>query len=111
MDEFILPERWHIVTTSENIKDVWEWRMNEPYRSNDRILTIDKIVGMCNPDEKGHNPKSNIKSDNGSYDFGIEITYDQFKEHVLNQKPKSKKKVKKENLSYLIPLFKELNIK
>mgnify|MGYP003602449288 CR=1 FL=1 len=49
---------------------------------------------------EGHNKITEIKGWN--YDFGQEITYDQFKKYVLKQQ--------EEDYSYLIKLFKELNI-
>lgn len=101
---FILPKNWHIVVTEENAEDVLKWRFGESSNELEKTKCyLDKIVGMCNFDEKGHNPKDDVKDSEGHYDFGIEITYSQFKKYVLNKK--------KENYSYLIELFKKLGIK
>ena len=104
---FELPNNWHIITTEENIKDVWEWRMGEPYILGDRNLRVNQIAGICGNGEKGHNPLGSLGSPNDSFWFGSEITYEQFQEHVLGKKPK---KSVKEDTSYLINFLKQNNI-
>lgn len=100
---FTLPDKWHIIVTKENAEDVLKWRFGESYEDEDKLKYQDFIVGITLNHggifEKGHNPKNKIKGD--SYDFGIEITYEQFKKHYLN----------KENYEYLIKLLGKLNIK
>ena len=101
---FILPKNWHIIVTEENAENVLKWRFEESYLSKDKEDFLDNLVGMAKNEygySKGHNLKQDIVGD--TYDFGIEITYAQFKKHVLNKQ--------KEDLSYLIELFKKLNIK
>jgi hypothetical protein len=102
---FILPKNWHIIVTEENAEDVLKWRFDKDNEELNKLnYYLDKIVGVYkegNIIEKGHNPKDCIKTD--TYDFGIEITYTQFKKYVLNKQ--------KEDYSYLIKLFKQLNIK
>lgn len=76
--EFVLPENWHVVVTEENKEDILKW-----YNCS---AQIGNIVGMVKWDtgdiHKGWN-RSNIKSE--SYDYGVEITYDQFLKYVLKQ--------------------------
>lgn len=105
---FILPDNWHIIVTQENAENVLKWRFERIYNDKDKITFKNHFVGMTlnhkgTQYEKGHNPKDDVKDSEGHYDFGIEITYAQFKRHVLNKK--------KENYSYLIELFKKLGIK
>lgn len=82
--EFTLPENWHIICTIENQKILTNWRTNMDY-----LLPIDYLVGMAKyPDRiiKGHNPKNSITSKIGnSFDFGKEITFEQFKKYVLKE--------------------------
>lgn len=108
MSKFVLPTLWHVVTTDENLKDVHEWRLGEKYYG-DRGLYVNMIAGICRPGEKGHNSLHSIKSLNGSYDFGVEITTEQFYEHVLGRKPKKQASIK-EDTSYLINFLKQNNI-
>lgn len=105
---FILPKNWHIIVTEENAENVLKWRFERIYNDKDKITFKNHFVGMTlnhkgTQYEKGHNPKDDVKDSEGYYDFGIEITYSQFKKYVLNKK--------KENYSYLIELFKKLGIK
>lgn len=102
MEEFILPNAWYIKVTLENKLILERWRWPEHI---DLFLELDQIVGMTDYNLKGHNPETSTVCFNN-----FQITYDQFKEHVLNQELLLNKEVKKENLNYLIDLFKELNI-
>lgn len=101
LSEFILPDNWHILVTEENAKDVLKWRFEDNYNRKDNIRFLDYIVGMDGTGFKGHNPKTEIKSED-SYDFGNEITYAQFKKYVLNKEPI------KEDMTALIKLLEEL---
>ena len=92
MKEFVLPSRWYVIVTPENAKDTFKWRMDEKWveSKNHRVSywkeNIDKIiVGICERGRKGHNP---IHADNTN--FGVEITTEQFYEHVLGKKKKTK---------------------
>lgn len=81
--EFTLPENWHIVITAENQEIV-----SKRYYDNGFLVPISNICGntKCNNRgiTKGHNFKNMVKSGNMlRYDFGTEITFDQFKKHVL----------------------------
>lgn len=84
---FKLPENWHVVVTEENRFELSDWRWGKGYA---KPLEAGKIVGMVKymseTYTKGHNPKKCVKSD--TYDFGIEITYNQFKFHVMGEKSK-----------------------
>lgn len=100
LNSFVLPERWHVLVTEENQQIVSDWRLE--YKNTKNLINIDKIVGICNPGEKGHNPKTELKSD--TYDFGIEITTEQFRKYVLGLN------VEAEDTKYLINIFKELGV-
>ena len=107
---FILPKNWHIIVTEENAEDVLKWRFERIYNDKDKITFKNHFVGMTlnredTQYEKGHNPKDKVKDSEGHYDFGIEITYEQFKKYVLNQD------INKEDYTYLVKLFKKHNIK
>ncbi len=104
-----LPKLWHIVVDNDNYKALMYWRFHDTSINLNIIeeeakLYIDKrIIGVCGPmGEKGHNPKMSIKGT--TYDFGEEITYQEFRELVLIQNVK-------EDLDYLKELLIKLNIK
>ena len=83
---FKLPENWYVVVTEENREVLSDWRLGKGYA---KPIEAGKIVGMINYTlsrnyTKAHNPKESVKSDN--YDFGIEITFNQFKFHVMGEK-------------------------
>ena len=104
MNRFILPDNWHIVVTEENAEDVLKWRFESSYSYKDKADYSDNLVGIAKEDNcyhKGHNPKTEIIGD--TYDFGIEITYQQFKKYVLNQSPVKHK--------YLTELLEKLKVK
>lgn len=99
--KFILPKNWHINVTEENKEEVRKW-------SNIGVSTTDLcgIVKLFNPIrfETAYNTKGYIKEEGKyAYDFGQEITYNQFKKYVLNQP--------EENFSYLDKLLSKWNIK
>jgi len=107
---FKLPDNWHILVTDENAEDVLTWRFQDSYNHSDKITFKNHLVGITinyngTLYEKGHNSKDDITDPDGYYDFGIEITYEQFKKYVLNQD------INKEDYTYLIKLFKKLKIK
>jgi len=110
IEKFFLPPNWHIIVTKENAEEVLRWRFKNSYKNEDKITFKNHLVGMTidydgTLYEKGHNPKDKVKDPDGHYDFGIEITYEQFKKYVLNQD------INKEDYTYLIKLFKKHNIK
>lgn len=86
--EFVLPVNWYVIVTEENQNILSKWR----YENNYNFLKIGYIVGMTkNGDgsivEKGHNPIENIRCSPSrcSYDFGNEITFEQFEKYVLKK--------------------------
>lgn len=86
---FKLPENWYVLVTEDNreVLSDWIWGKGRTHKP----IEAGKIAGMINyilPKNyiKAHNPKECVKSDN--YDFGIEITYNQFKFHVMGEKSK-----------------------
>lgn len=85
---FKLPENWHVVVTEENRFELSDWRWEKGYA---KPIEAGKIVGMVMSISEGfctksHNPKECVKA--VTYDFGIEITYNQFKFHVMGEKSK-----------------------
>jgi len=68
-----LPNSWHIRVTESNKKILAKWR-----GCMLSALENHYIVGMT-LGIKGHNPVTNIKGSN--YDFGEEITLEEFKHH------------------------------
>jgi hypothetical protein len=110
MKEFVLPSRWYVVVTPENVKDTFKWRMKKAWRMADPrtkrwLEDVDNlIVGICAEGRRGHNP---LTVDNT--DFGMEITNEEFQEHVLGKKVK-KQKSAKEDTKYLIKFLKQHNI-
>lgn len=86
-NNFTLPKNWHIVVTEENAEDVLKWRFENSYSSKDNQTFLNNIVGICEEEFgyfKGHNLKTDIIGD--TYNFGIEITFNQFVRYVLNKK-------------------------
>ena len=78
-----LPDRWYCVVTKENQNILSKWRFSNNYDK----LEIESITGICNKyNRKHHNPKNEIRGD--IYDFGIEITFEQFKKWVLKEELK-----------------------
>ena len=77
-----LPKLWHVVVTQENREILSKWR--------DVKLNTNQITGVCyHNGEKGHNPLHDIKDKdpNFSYNFGEEITFEEFKVLVLKEQP------------------------
>ena len=77
-----LPKRWHVLVKEDNKKILSEWIGVS--------LQIGKITGICSDinefnNGKGHNPYGDIKG--CSYDFGEEITFEEFKVLVLKEQP------------------------
>jgi len=93
-EEFVLPEIWYIIVTKENQDVVTKWREV----TGDYKLPTGHLTGICvnnNGDlSKGHNPGRSVKSANfgesknlSGFNFGKEITFEQFKKYVLKEKP------------------------
>lgn len=85
-EEFVLPEIWHCIITKENQEVLSKWRLS----NCSSLLNIGYLVGMTkhgnNRIFKGHNPGDKISEKSiFSYDFGNEITYEQFLKYVLKQ--------------------------
>jgi len=81
---FVLPERWHVVVTEENQEILSRWK----YKASTPLLKIGFIVGIATSNGRpDHNPGHIKKGD--SYDFGEEITTEQFKKYVLKEEKKS----------------------
>ena len=78
--EFVLPERWWVRVTKENIDVLKQWRFNNTISR----LEIGWVVTMA---YNGHgvNKEHNDEPYTDNYDFGVEITYEQFLKYVLKQ--------------------------
>ena len=87
--EFVLPEIWHIIVTEENQKILSGWRECK----NGYLLPINHLTGLTKNNSgkitKGHNTGTEIKKigmyNNTGFDFGNEITLEQFKQCVLKK--------------------------
>ena len=79
-ETFTLPELWYIVVTEENQKEVSNWRYFDMCSLGALDLPIHWIAGMFDRIGKAHNMEPSPKGK-----WGIEITYDQFKTHVLKE--------------------------
>lgn len=81
MKKNIYKEAWYVIVTEENKDVLRKWR-------GCTYLSVGHICGMCKSYNgrlsKEHNPKNLIKKD-GDYDFGEEITFEQFKKYVLKE--------------------------
>ena len=87
-EPFTLPKNWHVVVTEENQKEVSEWRFKTPEK-----ICLGFIAGVVykvpqDRYEKGHNPGDLIKKPD--YDFGTEITTEQFRKYVLKKEVEQK---------------------
>lgn len=85
---FELPKNWHVVTTPETKKIIFDWHAvwNNRYPEGDILvgMSYNSCTGTYS---KGWNRIGEIKSESPvfSYDFGEEITFEQFQKYVLNQ--------------------------
>ena len=77
--EFVLPELWHIIITPENYKILSKYFLNKLPHA---ILYTKGIMGIYRENRLGHT-QGNIKG--SDYDFGNEITLEQFKKYVLKE--------------------------
>ena len=101
LNQFVLPEKWCVIDTDdEQSDDLYEYATKygamPPYAKN--IHHKKQLNFYHFPSINGCTTCSNLET---GYTL---ITINQFKRHVLNQK------VIKENMFYLINVFKELNI-
>lgn len=95
MKEFILPNRWYIKITDENRDIVDSWKKEQYYKDSlYENAPYDKYV-----DWEGAGKTERWTTQ------GVEISLEQFLEHVLKQSP-----VEEQSYDYLIPILKKLNI-
>jgi hypothetical protein len=95
---FILPKNWYVIVTKENQDTIVKWADKDD-------IPIGNICGMCLTHDTNritieHNPRDTVKANN--YDFGQEISFEQFKKYVL------KEESSKDDYSYLIKLLKNI---
>ncbi len=104
-DDFILPKNWYVIINHFNVDVLSKWRFGSDSSSLQNY--IGGLVGISlwnNGDlEKGHNPKGNRAIKTHEYDFGLEISFDQFRKYVL--KEEIIEEHNDENLDYLIKLL------
>ncbi|TXI86969.1 MAG: hypothetical protein E6Q36_08295 [Chryseobacterium sp.] len=74
-----LPSTWYVVVTQENIDVLGKWKF-EDYKFPS-LLKIGNIVGMIDKSKEWGINKNSIKD----YYEAIEITFDEFRFHVLKQ--------------------------
>jgi hypothetical protein len=76
---------WHVVVTKESHDDLVKWRGGPRNFESGEIIGLAAWLenGEIKRIEKGHNPAGKIKSPD--YDFGIEISYEQFKKYILKK--------------------------
>ena len=83
--EFVLPKLWHIIITTENYEILSKYFSNNLPHS---VLYTKGIMGFYKENKLGHT-HTQIKG--YDWDFGIEITFDQFKKYVLKDEIVEKK--------------------
>lgn len=83
--EFVLPELWHIIITTENYEILSKYFSNNLPHS---VLYTKGIMGFYKENKLGHT-HTQIKG--YDWDFGIEITFEQFKKYVLKDEIVEKK--------------------
>lgn len=86
--KFVLPDAWYVVVNKENLDTLSKWI----FENSNFKLVIGGIVGKNNfqgcKNSKGWNVSKLIKGK--YYDFGNEITFEQFKKYVLKETEESK---------------------
>lgn len=94
LDEFVLPESYYIITTSENLKTVEQW-WRKTFPNDSRYFAVNHGYGFINgkSEARGEGYTKVLKEIGGT-----EITFEQFKEHVLNSKENTMKKIKGYNI-------------
>lgn len=104
--DFILPNKWYIKITDNNREIVNNWKIKQIPNKN--LYDNIEFKYVC------YGGYGWIQSQAVLVRFGVgayeKITTEQFITHVLKQQFDDTPK-QLENLDYLIPLFKELNIK
>jgi hypothetical protein len=83
-EPFILPENWWVKVTEENKDILSTWLYGEIGK-----VDTNRLVGMVKwrhgVIEKGMNPLDLPRAYDGDYNFGNEITFEQFKKYVLKE--------------------------
>lgn len=75
--EFILPAFWHVKVNKETQTIISKWY------SKDFTIPLNSIAGIDDRLTRGWNPQHILKG--LDYDFGKEITFEQFKKYVLKE--------------------------
>lgn len=99
-----IPEKWVVKIPQKGLNDVTEW-FNEnsqnrakDYHTYDGFLHYPMFEALGNPNNLCH-------QDHDIQEGYTQITIDQFRKYIVN-----KETPPVDNYSYLIPLFKQLNI-
>jgi len=111
-DEFVLPEKWYIKLTLENIEIIGNWfKINKHPKSSTDYHCLDVRTNTKPRYETIHYPA--IENRWGYYhgsfrstDY-IEITFDQFKKYVLKEENKSNLEIHNEKVLSILPLQSE----
>jgi len=88
---FVLPEFWHVLVTDESKPALSEWLFDSKLNMYTLKPNV-HIVGVC---KKNGTKSFNIKEDliGLNFNFGEEITFEQFKKYVLKQNIMENKKL------------------
>jgi hypothetical protein len=98
MGEYVFPENnWYIEITDENREVLNNWKIKQNYSDS-----------LYNNPQYKYVYCDGLEADVVGGGLFFEITFDQFKKYVLKEEQIST--IVNEDLSYLISLFKELNI-
>lgn len=90
-DNFVLPNNWWVRVTEENVDVLREWS-GSPLQANKDLVGIAKItffIHYLKEYEIGYNNVGDTKGE--AYDFGNEITYEQFLKYVLKKEDMKEK--------------------
>lgn len=82
---FVLPEKWYVIVTEDNKDVLSRWR----FTNQSHKLKVGQITGCVGTVSREHNDFNPITKEgvcDGYYDFGEEITFEQFKKYVLMEK-------------------------
>lgn len=80
-DTFVLPEYWYVVVTKENKEILSRWRFN-----NQPCLNLDGYIGgIVGLLPKYPNSRNHNTSKDKDWNRSIEITFEQFKTHILKE--------------------------
>lgn len=94
LEEFVLPEKWYVISTKENRDVLNKWRLERTthYNSDDYFQLIGYIL-LSTPYDGSYyfaGSKRMFLERKDISEGHVEITFEQFKKYVLNMKEESK---------------------